>query len=692
MSRAITPIQPPRTITSNFTSIAEVKQAMLAKLKDSGLTAKDAERLGFEPLTAQQVHAKLGRDLTFHRAGFQIPYFTMQGKKNCFYRFRYLEYDNGKGFSRLTHANSNAKPLKNDVRYVQPRDTAPQIYLPPMVPWTKIAKAVDIPLIITEGELKAACACKHDIATLGLGGVWSFKSTNAGLHLLPTLQEFQWQERPVYICFDSDASSNPNVCAAENALAHEFTKLGAEVYICRLPSLDGKKTGLDDFLTKQGKQVFEEKVRKPATLYTACEELFKLNSEVVYVRHPGCIVELETYERMTPRAFVEHAYSDRIWYETVQGGKQQKLVERCAPKEWLKWPHRAQVQRMQFIPGRPQYVDGVMNLWQGWGCQPWPDPVTEKDIMPWVEFRDRLLGGLTTEHVAWAIGWMAYHVQHPDVKQRQSILIWSRVQGNGKNWFAETLFPIYNSPVAVRRGQHYAETLNEETIIRDTRNTWAEAKLLVVVDDLTYRAQESYERLKPIITRTTVSVDPKYIPPFTINDFCSLWVTTNRSDSLRLDDTDRRLFIHEATNPPMTAEQQDSYKHFLEQEHGYRKLFRYLLDYDCAAAGYNPESYAPQTTAKLRLLSESASNVVGWARRLRDDPDSTLRIGKCALPYSLWRGSELLRLYHTDYPDSREPDSNVYQALRAAGFRRVLETDENRHKKDSGRVRVGPQQ
>ena len=346
---------------------------------------------------------------------------------------------------------------------------------------------------------------------------------------------------------------------------------------------------------------------------------------------------------------------------------------------------------MQFMPGKARYADAVMNLWEGWGCKPWPQRVSERDIAPWAEFRDRLLDGLTAEHMSWVVAWLAYHLQHPSVKQLQAILIWSRIQGNGKNWFAETLFPIYNSPIAAQRGQHYAETLSEESIIHDTRNAWAEAKLLAVVDDLTYKAQESYERLKPIITRRTVKVDPKYIPSFTINDFCSLWITTNRSDSLRIDDTDRRLFIHEATCPRMTDEQVERYRQFLEQEDGYRKLFRYLLDYDCAKAGYTPEGYAPNTTAKLRLLNESASNVVGWARRVREDPDGMLRMGQCALPYSLWRGSELVSLYKRSYPDSREPDSAVYGALRAAGFRRVLETDENKHKKDTGRVRMNKQ-
>ncbi len=671
-----------REVTSNFPNLQSVQKAMLAKLEESTLTASDAKRLQLQPMTAQQV-SQLNGTLTFHRAGFKIPYFTAAGKTNHFYRFRYLEYDNARGFAKLVHADG--KPQKHDPRYVQPRDTVPQLYLSPMFDWASVRERTDLPLLVTEGELKAACACKHGLPTIGLGGVWSFRSAAQNLPLLPAFAWFKLDKRTVFVCFDSDAAINPDVAMAEQALARELTKMGAVVMICRLPAVGEKKTGLDDYIRQQGADQFKASILANAVAYAPSAALFQLNEEVLYVQDPGLVLRLDTRQRMRVRDFVDHAYANRTFMREVDG----KLKEFATAREWVKWPMRSTAQRMQFAPGGPQYADGVLNLWEGWGLQPWPQRVTEQDIAPWVEFRDALLGGLTPAHVAWAVAWFAYHLQHPDVKQLQAILIWSRVQGNGKNWFGETLFPIYNSAQAEQRGQPYAETLAEDTIIKDTRNTWAEGKLLVVVDDLTYRAQESYERLKPIITRTKVKVDPKYIPPFTINDFCSLYITTNRSDSLRIEDTDRRLFIHEATNPPLTGEQVHAYEHFLKHEDGYAKLFRYLLDYDCAAAGYDPKSYAPHTTAKMRLLTESASNVMAWARRVRDDPDTALRLGDVALPYKLWRGEELVAVYRAAYSDSREPDSVVYQALRSAGFRRVLERDDDKHRKDEGRVRVG---
>ena len=71
-----------------------------------------------------------------------------------------------------------------------------------------------------------------------------------------------WQGRPVFVCFDSDAATNPNVARAEYALAECLTAKGADVRIVRLPTAgdakSGLKAGLDDFLVAHGPDAFRE--------------------------------------------------------------------------------------------------------------------------------------------------------------------------------------------------------------------------------------------------------------------------------------------------------------------------------------------------------------------------------------------------------------------------------------------------
>ena len=50
------------------------------------------------------------------------------------------------------------------------------------------------PLIFTEGEKKALCACQHGFATIGLSGVWSWKRKGEK-GLLPELTVISWENR-----------------------------------------------------------------------------------------------------------------------------------------------------------------------------------------------------------------------------------------------------------------------------------------------------------------------------------------------------------------------------------------------------------------------------------------------------------------------------------------------------------------
>lgn len=97
------------------------------------------------------------------------------------------------------------------MRYTQPSAARPHVYFSPLFDWHDYfaRKAEDRWLIITEGELKANCACKLGIPTLALGGVWNFRSAKEGLPIIPDLSELPLKETVVYIVYDSDAISKP---------------------------------------------------------------------------------------------------------------------------------------------------------------------------------------------------------------------------------------------------------------------------------------------------------------------------------------------------------------------------------------------------------------------------------------------------------------------------------------------------
>ncbi len=119
------------------------------------------------------------------------------------------------------------------------------------------------PLLLTEGEKKAACADAHGMPCVGLVGVWGWQAkqprdpatgrTVGPKRLLPDLAAVAWHGRRVTLVFDSDAATNPKVRLAEWRLARALADAGAVVRVARLSAAaDGAKQGLDDYLMANG--------------------------------------------------------------------------------------------------------------------------------------------------------------------------------------------------------------------------------------------------------------------------------------------------------------------------------------------------------------------------------------------------------------------------------------------------------
>lgn len=208
-------------------------------LKKSGLTDSSITLLRCAAVPPHQIKLK-GVD-----SAYGLPYFTLDGSVNGFQR--------RKLFPPIKSSNGT-------MRYWQPSNTSPHLYLPPLLSWRNVAKHVTTALTLTEGEKKAAAASQQGLITAGIAGVWCWGSTldNGDRLTLPMLDEFQWTDRPVLVCPDSDAwreGKELNILAGFFALAKDLQQRGASVQFVRLPDLHGRKTGLDDWLLVPGHDV-----------------------------------------------------------------------------------------------------------------------------------------------------------------------------------------------------------------------------------------------------------------------------------------------------------------------------------------------------------------------------------------------------------------------------------------------------
>lgn len=622
----------------------------MGKLKSSGLTVKDAEKLGILYLgreEVQKLHPKFPP-----LKSLKICYFDHRGQPledvpggGQFYRLRYLEEQ--KGFEALTQ--------KKPQRYTQPPGTVPAAYYPRGgADWAKVVADPGAPLILTEGEFKAAKACAEGFPTIGLGGVYNWKSPKNGVTWLPSLEPVRWCRRNVYVIFDSDLRTNKLVQAGLHELAQQLERRGAFVHVALLPQLkDLPKVGLDDFLIHSGADALADLLHEAEPLGLGAP-LWAFNDRFLYVKDPGLIYDVKTQFKMAPGAFKEHAQSTEEYHQRVLRGDTVTFEPVSAASAWLKWPMRSEVDRLTYMPGKPERVEGMHNIWPGWGVEP-----KKGSVKPFLQLLEHLFTGAEPGALDWFLKWCAYPLQYPGTKLYSAAVIHGIVHGTGKSFVGYSLGRIY--------GKNFTEIRQKD--LHGNFNEWAEGKQFVLADDVTGQDKRSdADLIKNMITQRELRVNAKYIPTYVVPDCVNYLFTSNHPDAFYIEDADRRLFVHEVIVGTLPEEFYKDYELWLDSG-GSSALFHYLLNLD--VGDFNPAGPAMRTSAKERMTATVRSDLAAWVRQLRSVPQQVLRLGEIEVKKDLFTTKELLTFYD---PEQRTGTTanGLGRELSRAGIRQVM--------------------
>jgi hypothetical protein len=148
-----------------------------------------------------------------------------------------------------------------DAKYLSPKGSSNYPYIVKVVNDIAEKYNPDHSIIFTEGEKKTAKAIREGFMTIGLPGVWNFKSSDNDF--LPQLENLNLKYRKCFIVFDSDIIGKHSVRHAELRLAVNLLNRGAIPLSVRFPvKQNGDKNGLDDFLVVCGKNELQKLIDK----------------------------------------------------------------------------------------------------------------------------------------------------------------------------------------------------------------------------------------------------------------------------------------------------------------------------------------------------------------------------------------------------------------------------------------------
>ena len=209
-------------------------------LERSGLTLEAAQAAGMFPVDNA---ATINPDFA-PKPALILPYFDDRGQM-----LTYARDGQAMPFCRARYLTVPGWPSPRGRKYDQPMNSGTPPYFPKCYDWpTAETRGVNA-IAVVEGEKKAVALCIAGVPAVAIGGVFNFGDGTAPLH--PALATIT-QGRDVYVVFDSDVATKPDIQLAEWRLAGQLALIGARPHLVRIP-MDGEaKIGADDFLVAHG--------------------------------------------------------------------------------------------------------------------------------------------------------------------------------------------------------------------------------------------------------------------------------------------------------------------------------------------------------------------------------------------------------------------------------------------------------
>jgi len=489
-----------------------------------------------------------------------------------------------------------------------PPNEPPHGYLVPSLDWTKLQHGDKI--YIHESCIKAINGARLGYWSIGLNGVWGFTSKKHGVGLIDELRGLPWKalELNPVIVFDSNADDNWDVRGAISALAqrlHAVTgQRASHLLLPRNPG--GDHWGFDDYVVHMGDvqaRAFLDGEAKEVEISEFEQLRLRLNDEVCVVRSLGRIAEQDTGTLMTRGTFTEVNYA----HFTCE--IEDKKIN--VPKAWLMDERRVEVECLKYVPGGERISVGqYLNLWRGMGVE----PAVGGSVQPWVGL---LALQVPSEALRkWLIQWFAYPLQTLGAKLNTYVHLYGP-SGTGKNGLLAPLIKIYgDNGVVIGKDQ-----------IGSTFNSVYATRQFVNIDEIhggtSADALAITNRIKLLTTSPTLTVNRKGEPEYMVDNHVNLVTTSNYSDSIKLDEGDRRACVIQfgRRDSMLGKEVFDNYFAWVDNG-GAEALYEYLLGVDLS--DFDAKGWAPFTEWKEMVTDATRGPMEKWVRDLWDDPDSVL--------------------------------------------------------------------
>lgn len=217
------------------------------------------------------------------------------------------------------------------------------------------------------------------------------------------------------------------------------------------------------------------------------------------------------------------------------------------------------------------------------------------------------------------LGWVAHNVQHPGVKINYSPMI-QGIEGCGKS--------VIGDLIAAGIGEANIKKISPQTLSDSAFTGWAMGGCVCILEEVRLLGHNRFDvinKVKPLITDSTIEVHPKGVDPYTVPNTMNYMAFTNYKDALPLNDTDRRwlvVFAPWASIADFSKEIGESPDTYFDRLHAAIRghgpgIRRWLLDRDLFT--FDPHGRAPHTEEKKIAAAMGVSEDLDMAKLLIEE-------------------------------------------------------------------------
>lgn len=258
---------------------------------------------------------------------------------------------------------------------------------------------------------------------------------------------------------------------------------------------------------------------------------------------------------------------------------------------WFKDEMKRTYDECAFLPPPIKCAPNVYNTWCGFGIDRL-NIESSNNIEPFL----RHVGNLTNniqDHTEYFLNWLAQMVQEPGKKIAIAIVITS-AQGTGKNMFLYGLRDMLGSDL-------YRETSNPLKDIFGQFANFRLNRLLINIDEA--QAKDSFqchEGLKNLVSTEVFNYEKKGVDPIPCFDFSRLIFTSNNDLVVKIEATDRRYVVFEASSAHVKDQKYfDDLHDYFQDKRNLKAIMAFLRSRDIGKVNW-----------KDRPISEAYKNMM----------------------------------------------------------------------------------